>query len=68
MNDVMILEAAIKIMNRALNDLVIACLDERGQAKMPAVSAIMKARGFLPPSEEMSFGLKEVNNGQHSRD
>ena len=47
--DAMVLEAAVQVVSKALNDLVSACMDEEGKPKAPDRKALMKARAMLPP-------------------
>lgn len=48
--DIQVLEAAIKVLSQALNDLVDACIGEDGKPKSPERGALMKARAMLPPA------------------
>ena len=47
--DTKVLEAAVVVVSRALDDLVGACLDGSGNPQAPDRSALMKARSMLPP-------------------
>jgi len=48
-DDVKVLEAAVAVMSRALNELVGACLGNDGKTKAPDRGAMMRARSMLPP-------------------
>lgn len=50
MEDQNVLEAAVKVLSQALNDLVDACLGEDGKSKAPERGVLMKARAMLPPA------------------
>ncbi len=48
--DVKILEAAVAVVSRALDELVGACLDADGKPRAPDRSAVMRARSMLQPA------------------
>lgn len=54
-DDTVILDAALRGMSQALDDLVSACLTENGQIQAPSSKAIAKARGYLPPYCDNAF-------------
>lgn len=47
--DARVLEAAVAVMAKALDELVSACLDETGKPKAPDRGAVMRAKSMLPP-------------------
>lgn len=48
--DVKVLEVAVAVMNRALDELVDACLGDDGKPKAPDRGALMRARAMLQPA------------------
>jgi hypothetical protein len=57
-DELLVMEMALKVMTRAMDDLVGACLSENGKPKTPDMRALMKARGYLPPSCANAFQAK----------
>ena len=53
--DVMVLEAAVAVVSRALDDLVGACLGDDGKPKAPDRADLMRARAMLPPACKHAF-------------
>ncbi len=53
-----ILVLAIDAISKHLNDLIFACIDDKGQPIAPTKQAIAKARGCLPAKYSMSFQAK----------
>jgi hypothetical protein len=49
-DDVRVLEVAVEVMARALDDLVGACMDDAGKPRAPDRAALMRARSMLPPA------------------
>lgn len=45
-----VLEAQIAVQCRALDDLVGACMDDKGNPKAPDRAALMKARAMIAPA------------------
>jgi len=43
-DDVTVLEAAVAVLSRALDDLAGACIDDTGKPKAPDRGALMRAR------------------------
>jgi hypothetical protein len=48
--DVMVLETALSVLTKALDELVGECLDADGKPKVPHRGSLMKARARLTPS------------------
>lgn len=49
-DDVAVLEAAVAVLSRALDDLAGACVDDAGKPKAPDRGALMRAKSMLPPA------------------
>ena len=43
-----IIEIALKLLSKSLDELVSACMDESGSPKAPTKQELMRARGMLP--------------------
>ena len=56
--DVQVLEAALKVMGDALNDLLAACHGPDGHPKAPEKKEIMRARSMLPPRYSYALSKK----------
>ena len=48
--DVQVLELAVAVVSRALDDFVGACTDADGKPRAPDRNAVMRARAMLPPA------------------
>lgn len=46
--EIQILDTALKIITKALDDLIGECTDENGQPKPPDKKTLMKAKALLP--------------------
>jgi hypothetical protein len=57
--DLRVLQAAVAVMSRALNDLVGACLDADGKPKAPTKKDLMRARSMLPPRFAHALGKEQ---------
>jgi hypothetical protein len=57
-DELFVIEMALKVITRAMDELVGACLDESGKPKAPDMRALMKARGYLPPKCANAFPAK----------
>lgn len=57
-DEVFVIENALKVMTRALDELAGACTGTNGEPVAPARKALMKARGYLPPSSNHAFQAK----------
>jgi hypothetical protein len=56
--DVAVLEAALAVLSRALDDLAGACIDADGKPRAPDRGALMRARSMLPPACTHAFAKK----------
>ena len=56
--DVKVLEAAVTVLTRALDELVGACLGDDGKPKAPDRGALMRARAMLPPAYKHTLQKK----------
>ncbi len=50
-----ILQAAVKVLTRTINDLCAASIDENGKPKAPERKELMKARAMLPAGYSQSL-------------
>lgn len=48
-DELFVMETALRVMTRKLDDLIGECMDENGKPKAPTMRALMTARGYLPP-------------------
>lgn len=46
--DTKVLEATIRVLSRALDDLIGECMDDKGKPCAPDRAALMRARALLP--------------------
>lgn len=53
--DIQILELALFVVSRALDDLVDECTGSDGKPKAPKQDALMRARAMLPPRCKHAF-------------
>lgn len=54
-NDIDILESAVRLLTRALNDLTANCYDNSGKLKAPDKKIVIKAQSYLPSGYSMSL-------------
>lgn len=65
-DELFVVETALKVMTRALDELVGECLGEDGKPKAPSMRALMKARGYLTPSCANAFPAKNDTGGNNA--
>jgi hypothetical protein len=53
--DIQVLQAALVVTDRALDEFIGSCMDENEKPKAPDMRALMKARAMLPPSRKHSL-------------
>ena len=56
-------DASLRVVSRALNDLVGACMDADSKPKTPDRGALMRARSMLPPYCEHALVHQKNRNG-----
>lgn len=57
-DDTRILEEALRVMSRSLNDLVGACTGHDGKPRAPKRGTLLKAQATLPPSCSWALSRK----------
>jgi len=57
-DDIRILRLALQAVTHELDDFIIACVDENGQPKKPAMGSLMKAKACLPEGHKNAFAKK----------
>lgn len=58
-DEVRILSAGLRAMTVKMNQLIVDCMDEKGEPKAPSRKILMQSRACLPPSYSMSLTKKK---------
>lgn len=57
--DIDVLESAVRLLTRSLNDLVKSCYDDKGKLKTPEKQTVIQAQKYLPAGYSMTFIKKK---------